>query len=222
MSARTGFRAVAVAAVLGLAVTACTGDGDDDRDETQERVWPKTLAEACVEVSTLLQPSDFESAEGAIDYEHISTELNAFIENGEDERIGEVLQPLADAADGLVGIAADDAEASEAQEGLFDDPSEIPTEILSLEPGEEVTTDLGGGDTAAAEEAVAADEAFSAAREDVGAQCDAEGSPLVDPDAIASENAEIEEDLQESSAPDSEGGDPNESVAPEEGDGSGG
>lgn len=216
MSARTGLRAVAVAAVLGLAVTACSGDSDDDRDDAKEREWPETLNAACVEVGELLQPA-FDEAEGPIDYERIAEDLGAYIENGDDERIAEVLQPLADAAEGRVAVAEADEDAAQAQEDLFETPSEIPSEVLSLEPGEVVTHDLEGpaseeGEASAAA-AAAADEAFLAAHAEVASACEAEGAPLVDPEAVERENAEIEEELAESGAPE---GDPNASVAPEE------
>lgn len=206
MGARTGVRALAVASVLGLAVTACSSDGDDD-GAAEERDYPQTLSAACADVADILQPDDFEDGDGAIDYAYISTELNAFIENGEDEEIGATFQGLADAAEQQVALQEADEANAGAQETLFENPSDIPTEITELENGEQTTIDLGSGEDVDQATIDAANTAFQSALDSVDTACEAEGEPLVDPEEIASQNAELEEELQ--------GGEGNEEFAPE-------
>ncbi|MDT9593626.1 hypothetical protein RDV89_11150 [Nocardioides zeae] len=197
MGARMGVRTVAVSAVLGLALVGCSGDGEDE--STPEREWPADLAGACDEIGPLLQP-EFDQENGDIDYETLTSELEAYAENG-DQATADALAPLAEASEAMIAVAAADAEYAQAQEDLLSDPDSIPSEFLELEPGEEATIELPGGDPAVAEQAAAADEAFQAAREDLSAQCDAEGTPLIDPDEVEAENQEIEDSLRESGAP---------------------
>lgn len=204
MGARNRASSIAVAAVLGLAAAGCTGDGGDD-DRSEEREFPQTLAAACAEVSEILQPDDFEDGDGAIDYALISSELNAFVENSDDAQIDEVFQPLADAADQQVAVAEQDEALAEAQEELLSDPSSLPTELRDLEEGETYTFEVPGAEVDPAQ-VEAANTAFQSALDEVDASCEAEGEPLVDPDEVASENAELDEEL--------ETGDPNDELAP--------